>query len=303
MINKRYKTHFLIVFAISAIMLLIASFYDYKISEFLYAPDSFLAVFLSSFGAYFIFLFIPFTSITLIRRSKAKIGFLIIGFAILFVSFVVPIYFANESLLRSGFSTRNDPYTLGLLAGVLTSLVFLYVRSLDKQSLKKVISVCVFAFLLLLFTGIVLFSLKFSFSRDKYSDIITLSQEFKFTPWYSPEFFANKFSFVCEYTAGCMGLLTLLVFPFVFDFFEGREDILFVIVYMFAFFMGLSRIMLGKSFLSDVSIAIMMMSLIFIMLTPIFEKLYLLKKRLETKQKPLPKPKYKKENIKIKKKK
>ncbi len=275
MINKYYKFHFLIVLLIASILMGVGAFYDYEITEYLYNPDNFFAVFMAGFGSFPLYAFVPFLAVCMIRRSKGSLPILIFGFGCLFLSFVLPIYIGVDILMEYGQATRLDPYVAGLFAGILASLVFMYMRSLPKKNFRYTLSLCTFSIMFLIGESVIIYGAKYIFGRDRYADIVTLSSEFQYTPWYQPDFFSAGSSFPSGHVGAAMGILVILIFPFIFDFLKGKQTLMFIIAYTYVGLMSVSRMMMGRHFLSDTMASVILLTLLFIFISPLYEKLYM----------------------------
>ncbi len=274
MINKYYKTHFTIILLIAFILMGVGAVYDYEITEFLYNPDNLFAVSFAAFGSFPLYMFLPFLAATMAKKN-ASLPILVFSFGTLFLSFVLPIYVGIDFMMDHGQMTRLDPYMSGVFAGILASLVVLFVRSIPKRDKRSISSLCAFSIMFLIGESILIYGLKFVFGRDRYADIVTLSSEFSYTPWYNPDFFSEGLSFPSGHVGAAMGILVLLLVPFIFDFFKGSETAMFIICYTYVGLMSLSRMMMGRHFLSDTMASVILLTLLFMFISPFYEKLYM----------------------------
>jgi membrane-associated phospholipid phosphatase len=87
-------------------------------------------------------------------------------------------------------------------------------------------------------------------------------------------FFSDGSSFPSGHTAAAMGIVILLLLPFLFKAFKDMKWPLFVGCYIYAGLTAVSRLIMGRHFLSDTAAAILIMTVVFIVLTPKFEKIY-----------------------------
>ncbi len=275
MINKHYRYHYLAVLTISFILMGVGAFYDYEITEYLYNPDNFFAVFLAAFGSFPLYAFVPFFASCMIKRSKNSFPLFIFSLGTLFLSFVLPMYVGIDIMMDYGQLTRLDPYTTGVFAGILASLVYLCIRYAPKKNIRNALSLSAFSIMFLIGESIVIYGLKYVFGRDRYADIVTLSSEFKYTPWYQPDFFSGGNSFPSGHVGAAMGITVILLFPFIFEIFKGKQTLMFVIAYGYAFTMALTRMMMGRHFLSDTMASIILMTFLFMILSSLYERLYM----------------------------
>ena len=66
----------------------------------------------------------------------------------------------------------------------------------------------------------------------------------------------------------------LLLLPFVFKPFKNMKLPLFIFCYVYAALTAVSRLIMGRHFISDTAAAILIMTIVFMVLAPKFEKLY-----------------------------
>ncbi len=274
MINKSYKFHFIIILLIAFTLMGVGAVYDYEITEYLYNPDNLFAVSFTAFGSFPLYMFVPFLAVTMAKKN-APLPILVFSFGTLFLSFVLPIYVGIEVMLDHGQMSRLDPYLSGVFAGVLASLVVLFLRALPKRQRRNISSLCAFSLMFLIGESALIYGLKYVFGRDRYADIVTLSSEFSYTPWYNPDFFSAGTSFPSGHVGAAMGILVILLFPFIFDFFKGSQTVMFIIAYTYVGLMSVARLMMGRHFLSDTMASVIILTLLFMLLSPLYEKLYM----------------------------
>ena len=161
----------------------------------------------------------------------------------------------------------------GIVGGLVAAALFLLIRSLKRPVIRKMQAVCAFGAMYMVSYLGVIFALKVVFGRDRYEDIIT-GGEYMFADWFKPDFFSSGSSFPSGHTAAAMGIVILLLLPFMFKPFKDKKLPLFVFCYVYAALTAVSRLIMGRHFISDTAAAILIMTIVFMVLTPKFEKLY-----------------------------
>lgn len=273
MINKQYKYGFWAVIALCLVLMGVGAVYDWQITDTLYKPDSFFGIFFEAFAYFPIYAFIPVLGACMMITSRDNGSSFAIGAVLLIFSCCIFFYSAALHLEKRAFITKTNPYLRGMAGGLLAAGIFLLIRKASRKTVKKLQSLCAFAAMFLITHGIVFTLAKKLFGRDRYEDIIADGAN-SFARWFKPVFFSSGSSFPSGHTGAAMGMLILLLLPFLFEFFADKKNILFIAAYIYRGLMAFSRMVMGRHFLSDTAMAIILMTVIFMILTPLFEKLY-----------------------------
>lgn len=273
MINKQYKYGYLVVIVLCVAAMAAGAKYDWVITDTLYNPQNMFGVIFEAASWLPVYAFIPVLGACNMVRSKNNMTTFTVGAFLLIASCCIFSYSVCDHFVARGFMRKVNPYLCGIFGGVVAAALFLVIRGVKRSVIRKMQAVCGFAFVYMFSYLAVIFALKIVFGRDRYEDIIT-GGEYLFAEWFRPVFFSSGSSFPSGHTAAAMGIVVLLLLPFIFRPFKNLKLPLFVFCYAYAFLTAFSRLIMGRHFISDTAAAILIMTIIFIILTPKFEKLY-----------------------------
>ena len=273
MINKQYKWGYLVVIVLCVVAMAVGAKYDWMLTDKLYNPQNGFGLLFEAASWIPIYAFIPVLGACNMVRSKNNMTTFSVGAVLLITSCSVFAYMICDHYVARGIMRKVNPYMCGIVGGLISATLFLLIRSLKRPIVRKMQAVCAFATMYLISYLGVIFSLKVVFGRDRYEDIIT-GGEYVFAQWFKPVFFSSGSSFPSGHTAAAMGIVVLLLLPFLFEAFKDMKLPLFIFCYVYAFLTAFSRMIMGRHFISDTAAAILIMTIIFIVLTPKFEKIY-----------------------------
>lgn len=273
MINKQYKYGYLVVIVLCVAAMAAGAKYDWMITDTLYNPQNMFGVIFEAASWLPVYAFIPVLGACNMVRSKNNMTTFTVGAFLLIASCCIFSYSVCDHFVARGFMRKVNPYLCGIFGGIVAAALFLVIRGVKRSVIRKMQAVCGFAFVYMFSYLAVIFALKMVFGRDRYEDIIT-GGEYLFAEWFRPVFFSSGSSFPSGHTAAAMGIVVLLLLPFIFRPFKNLKLPLFVFCYAYAFLTAFSRLIMGRHFISDTAAAILIMTIIFIILTPKFEKLY-----------------------------
>ncbi|MBR5521045.1 MAG: phosphatase PAP2 family protein [Oscillospiraceae bacterium] len=273
MINKKYRWGYLRVILICIAGLVAGAKYDWVLTDTVYNPKSFFGVWFEAASWIPIYAFLPVWGTTMMMKRKGSMGSFALGSFLLIASCCAFTYMICDHLVAREFMRKVNPYICGIIGGFASAAIFLLMRTFKRPVIRRIQAVCGFALTYMVAYLGVIFSLKILFGRDRYEDIIT-GGEYVFAEWFRPVFFSSGSSFPSGHTAAAMGIVILLLLPFLFEFARGLKLPLFIFCYGYAFLTAFSRMIMGRHFLSDTAAAILIMTIVFMVLTPKFEKTY-----------------------------
>ena len=273
MINKQYKWGYAVVIALCIAAMAVGAKYDWMITDTLYNPQNPFGLFFEAVSWIPIYGFIPVLGACNMLSSRNNLSTFAIGAVLLISSCCIFAYMVCDHYVDRGVMRRANPYLCGIFGGIVAAALFLVVRGIKRSIIRKMQAVCAFGFAYMFSYLGVIFALKVVFGRDRYEDIIT-GGEYLFAEWFKPEFFSSGSSFPSGHTAAAMGIVILLLLPFIFKTFKNFKLPLFILCYVYAALTAFSRLIMGRHFISDTAAAILIMTLVFIFLTPKFEKIY-----------------------------
>ena len=265
MINKNdclLARKILFAFLITGILgLIIGTFYDLEINQVLFNRGSFFSDFFKGSGEIPMTLLIMAASFSLIRinflekrRLERSLLPIIIIIAFSFVSArTIPGYFKIDNQIISVSITMAYllvSYSLSLL-----------VKNKDAKDVRKYASFIIFIVLTSLF---VMFLMKNIWGRQRFISLIETNNLDNFTRWYKPQSWAanDSFkSFPSGHTSSAATVLVLLFYRSVFK--ENKYKILIIaFAILFPILVFFSRMVDGAHYLTDVSMAFVLVSLI-----------------------------------------
>ena len=273
MINKQYKFGYLVVIVLCIAAMAVGAKYDWMVTDTLYNPQNGFGLFFEAASWIPIYAFIPVLGACNMVRSRNNMTTFSVGAILLISSCCIFAYMICDHYVDRGVMRKANPYMCGIVGGLIAAGLFLLVRSLKRPVIRKMQAVCAFGAMNLMGYLAVIFSLKVVFGRDRYEDIIT-GGEYLFADWFRPDFFSSGSSFPSGHTAAAMGIVILLILPFIFKPFKDLKWPLYVFCYVYAALTAFSRLIMGRHFISDTAAAILIMTIVFMVLTPKFEKIY-----------------------------
>jgi membrane-associated phospholipid phosphatase len=257
------KTERWIVFPGVAALLLIATFFDLRISQAVYGKNLFSTIFEVA-GEAPIQILALFGALTLLRfRSKKTkmTGAVLAGaYGLLAAAFAFMLGFATINYVNENI-VHELPVYVSLAAALLgLGLAVWLSRAVPKERAREAVTFAVIAIVYLLLIVIVMNSIKGIWGRLRMREM--LNPAIEFTPWYEIHFrggFDNRFaSFPSGHTMNAAGVILITLLPAIFDKLKGREALLRVIAYCWAVVVGFSRVVAGAHFTTDVLFAILL---------------------------------------------
>jgi len=273
MINRQYKYGYIAVILLCIGAMAAGAKFDWQVTDTLYNPQSSFGMFFEAVSWLPIYAFIPVLGACNMVRNKNNMTTFARGAFMLITSCCIFAYSICDHYVQRGFMRKANSYLCGIAGGIVAAVLFLAVRMLKRSVIRKMQAVCAFGTLYMISYLVIIFGLKVVFGRDRYEDIITGGQ-YVFADWFKPVFFSDGSSFPSGHTAAAMGIVILLLLPFIFKTFKNMKWPLFVGCYVYAALTAFSRLIMGRHFISDTAMAILVMTLVFIFLTPKFEKIY-----------------------------
>lgn len=263
-------------------LLLLATFRDLQINRFLNNPDSNFGEMLADVGETPVYCVIPFASMVLFaaleKKNKAyifkKIGlafFNFVGWAVFFVAHLGPNLFGDVKKRNSTFF-----YALFALISVVCCILSLYFAlRVPKKTMQTLKPFAIFLLLAVLCTAITTELTKNVVGRIRYRDLAKNGGEDAYTKWFIINGFGtgNK-SFPSGHTSAAASLMSLMALPDVMRNLKKYEIDLFALGAIYTLLVGLSRMIVGAHYLSDIIVG----ALIGFCSLVLFRRLYLDKK-------------------------
>ncbi len=258
-IKKNYYlfSAFMIVFGIIGI--LIGSFYDLQISRTIYVKNE---IFSSLIEAVCFFpIYMPAILLFILLTEKTNKLFLKAIFTVIsIIGNVIMLYVGLHYLEKREMVIVPSYLSIPALT-LLSVAVFLYVTRLLKnaseETLKKLMYFSIIGSIYLLWELLFAQSLKFLAGRPRFEEILNDSSLY-FADWYN---FTRQggSSFPSGHTAQSCAIFLILFLPLLFRKYEKKTPVFMFSSALYVIVTALSRIILGKHFLSDVSFSLFFM--------------------------------------------
>ena len=252
-------------------LILIGSFYDYHISVNLYDANNLFGIFLAGYGQLPAMICLSCGAALLVKDAynykdrKKGLFVLTLGFVFLIDLFV---------FVMLAFDTLKYIPALPVSLSVIIALIIILIFSIltwkifkesDNQMIRKT---AWFLLLTPVLTLLVINLIKTPWQRPRMR-LISVHSEVDFQPWWTignsikeqlnmQGIRADEFkSFPSAHTASAACMMTLCVLPLIHDSFKKKRNVLFYGSLFFTLTVGLSRIVAGAHFLSDITFGMM----------------------------------------------
>lgn len=254
--DRKLSIIFHSVFAVAfVVLLIIASFYDLKISLNIGDKESFFGIMFSTIGELPAYLILPICGTVLYHSGYGERWFAVlykILFALLiFAGFM--IWFMMGTKL-----TPNAPYHTGMsvvYSVLLSGAMIIFGGLVDKEKMRCLTKWCIFAICVMAVSFFVTTLLKYTWSRMRYRTMLSVSDTSGFTAWYLPNGFLRLEDYTSFPSGHTASAANIFVFAMLADFMPKLKRYR---IYMYAFavifviFTAMSRIVNCAHFLSDV---------------------------------------------------
>jgi len=261
------RTIYTILFpALCIVLLIVAAFRDYQLDASLNAPENVFGQFLAHYGELPVYLVIPFAFAVLLRAAESK------GKKILFGV----LYFAAGILFGIQFTERWYSGDLKTVFAVLTGLALallclLLLRRISPETIKRLKPFALFILMSAACTALATEGMKQIWGRVRFRDLDSQAQ---FIAWYLPQGRTGNKSFPSGHTSAAASIFALIALPDVFAKLKKLELPFFLIAAAFTFAVGISRMIVGAHYLSDIAMGAMLGFCFY----SLFRKIYLEKR-------------------------
>lgn len=244
----------------------VATLFDLPISQELYSSRNGFAIFMEAFGWYPIFIpALLFFALLAARKNTplfpvfriAGILAYTLGFAAVYYNSYV--YLVDRRVLAPVLGWKLIVFLIAGLALYVTLLDTAFHIPEKRRAGLEFFATWGTVFLITEQVAINL--LKSLWQRSRFDEMLMSDRLYEFTPWYQP--FANGgSSFPSGHTASAAAVLLLIVLCDAFDTKESKRKLSYVIGWVYIAAMALSRIIIGRHFLSDTLAGAGLMALI-----------------------------------------
>ena len=270
--------------AISIIGIILGSFYDWNISKNIVDTNSSFGAFIESYGLSFAFIIVDIAGVLLFKGfiNNENKAYKIIGIIASILCVLGSLFLFGKFLKKAEYGITYDTWLAYLIAiiiiGSFTAFFMYFIKSDDTKGMIKT------AIIIILFMAIqyaIIELLKNVNSRPRYRYLIntTLNTfDDAFSPWWNINPFQAKSDYFKSWPSGHTGSATVtlslpLVAPFFKKKFKFLKLTLTIISIIYVLTIAFFRIRYGAHFLSDVSFALLLTTVVFTILLFIFEKM------------------------------
>lgn len=233
MIKKRY------VFILCFILLILASFYDLSINQFLYQPHNLFGIIFQRYILIIIVMILPFTTM-IFYRLYAKWYYLIINF----ICCIYTIYM----MVRYITKLNSMVFIVGI-ATVFMAIIYFWIQRISLSRLKEY-EQWLWLFVITFVISMILINIvKHFWGRIRFRNLEDMAM---FQNWWLPQGISGHKSFPSAHTGMASVILCFISLDQVDKRFRDKRILLEMIAYSFIILMGLSRMMMGAHYLSDV---------------------------------------------------
>lgn len=247
---KQYKKEIIFFYSLSAVLMVVATFWDLQIDNILINKRSFIANWFDRTGEMPAAL-LSIIALAFITKCSDKIWLKLISFiATLGAGAYFGIWFGERLFADTVYQTFFN-----VLYGVGTALVILFVLHfviIHEKYRKPLIAVSILALCAMGAETLVTTGLKALWGRVRYR---SMNGDFtKFTPWYVINGNTGDHSFPSGHTASAGMSYMMMLLPFVSSKCREYKSALFIGGYLYTSMVAFTRLIMGAHYLSDVII-------------------------------------------------
>ena len=254
------KAFYIAFLACCGVLLAVAAFYDLKLDQLLNSPENPFGKFLERTGELPVYLVIPFASMIFFNtRSKSKTAkniFYAIAVAVfnLFGCILFCIQMGDNWLIKDDYRQLYE-----IIFGIIFSALSLYISTkLPYKTMKKLRPYASFIMIAALGTAVTVELIKNLWGRVRFRDLLKQNDDFaQFTRWFLPQGKTGNKSFPSGHTSAASSVLLLSALPVIFKKLKKYEVRIFLLCLAYTFAVGLSRMIVGAHYLSDITMGAM----------------------------------------------
>lgn len=271
--TKHEKGIIISFYAIAAVFMLVASFFDLQINQLLYYPNNPFGVFLDRIGE-----LPPYVAVALaltalfrfppkLKKWATALLKAIFGIASVAVWIYIFIDFGDKWIIED-----ENRLIFEIIFGLITGFLSLYLsKYLPEKHMSAFRNLAVFFILIALLTSWPTSVLKDIWGRIRFRDLVAAGSYDGFTPWY---IIAGKDgrSFPSGHTTGAAATFMLMGISYFFPSQKENELKYYIAAMVFTFAVGFSRITRGAHYLSDITFAAIIVFTLFLIIRYLYVK-------------------------------
>ena len=249
--NKKNKVLIILFYCFFGALLIIGTFYYEQISKAIYSPDSLFGSIFNKIGEFPPYLTIPlFGTVFFYGKPKNISKTLSVIWKVFFGVVCLAGFVFMTTKFGSHFLPKNDfrtPIEI-LFAVVFTVLSLVFGKRIPEKYLSSLKRFSVFGVLAFAISGLGIDLIKSVWGRTRPRDMLKIDDFSNFSPWYIPQGKTKNYSFPSGHANQATLLFLIMGLPKVFSSLKKHDVKLFLISWLFAFAVSLSRLVVGAHF-------------------------------------------------------
>ena len=245
---KSYKKNIIGFYAVAAIALGFAAFFDLKIDIWLNNPENPFCVWFYNTGEMPCRLAIPVAGAVIfytVNKLWQKIAGVLVTIG---GSLYLGIYICEH------FFVEENQHVFGLVWGFGFGVILLAVKPMLNIPEKYRKPLFVLALAGLAVVAVSVECMKYLWGRVRFRDLLAQGSYDAFTPWYVLNGINGNKSFPSGHTSGAAISYLLMLVPFVFDKWKNKKQLCFWIPCIYSSVVAFTRLVMGAHYLSDVTV-------------------------------------------------
>ena len=245
--------------AVAVALMVVATFFDMKIGNYMYMPENLFGVVLEVGGVSPFYLVIAFAGAVFFAFSrtlkKSAWNTVRMVFAVIAALGGLTLFF--HQFTKLWFDSRIIYYIVAAAISLPCLALGLWgLTRLSANTLKKLAIFSLFAVIALAVSMSIVQGVKTLWGRPRYREMFKADDFSIFSPWYKPyeiSFHDSQQSFPSGHTASAGAIMVIAALPEIFTKLKKYEWLLFACGIGFTAAVAVSRIIMGAHFLSDVT--------------------------------------------------
>jgi membrane-associated phospholipid phosphatase len=274
-LSKKNKILIVLFYCFFGVLLIAGTFWDEQISKTLYSPDNIFGSIFNKIGEFPPYLTIPlFGTVFFYGKPKNINKALTVIWKIFFGTLCLAGFVFMTTKFGSHFLPKNDFRTpIEILVSIIfTVLSLVFGKRIPEKYISPLKKFSVFGVLAFAISGLGIDLIKSVWGRTRPRDMLKIDDFSNFSPWYIPQGKTKNYSFPSGHANQATLLFLITGLSEVFSSLKKYDVKLFILSWLFAFAVSLSRIIVGAHFLTDVTMGILItFTTILVLKTVIFK--------------------------------
>lgn len=239
-----------ILLAALVVCLVLAARYDLTINQQVYSSEHWWAIFMEAFGWWPLYLPALLWGGFLLRRNGQPLW----GALILLGSAAALWFPAFSCLEKRGWLMNFPLWAESILVAITVAASILFAGIPSRRTAMRLNFLCCAGFWMMVLNNVVIHTIKLIWNRARFDEMLLQGNFDGFSAWYAP-FGTGGTSFPSGHTAAAAGVLLLILAADVFPVVARHKWIVGICCSLYIGAMAVSRIVVGRHFLSDTIVA------------------------------------------------